>query len=118
MISSDLNGLISERERMLEEVEKSSSYVSELNQLSSQVPDCAPAALQAVFSRDNTPLAELVSVLPVLRGELENIQKLGAQMAACRSEIEQIQKRDRTIIIAGIGIVILLIIILIAKISS
>jgi hypothetical protein len=118
IIPSDLSTLISERERILQGADHSARWVAELNQLSSQVADCPPAVLQAAFSQEHTPPAELASVLPVLKNELENINRLRADIAGCQMEIQQIQKRDKTIVIVGVVVAILLIVILIAKISS
>lgn len=118
IIPSDLGSLIGERERIWAEGDKAATYVAELNQLSSKVPNCAAAVLQSAFSRENIPPTELASVLPVLKNELENIARLQHEIEGCHAEIQRIQSRDKKIIIAAIAAVVLFIIILIAVISS
>jgi hypothetical protein len=116
-IPSELGSLIYERQKIWAEVDKSRSHVTELSQLSSHVANCAPAELEAALSSQGTPPAELVAALALLKNEIESIDKLKAEMASCRMEIEQIQSRDRTVIIAIIVVVLLLIIIVIAKVA-
>ncbi|HKQ09098.1 MAG TPA: hypothetical protein VJ464_28505 [Blastocatellia bacterium] len=118
IIPADLTPLISERERVLQAADHSAKYVAELNQLSSQVADCPPAALQSTFSQAHTPPDQLASVLPLLKNELDNINRLRADIAGRQMEIEQIKKRDKVIVMVGVVAVILLVIILIAKLSS
>lgn len=117
-IPDDLSDLIQEREMILKEMDKSKGHLNELSNLSNQVPDCQPVVFHSSFSREQTPPAELAAILPELNGELDNINKLSAQIRGRRAEIEQIQRRDKTIIIVIIAAVVLFVFILIGIISS
>lgn len=118
IIPSDLSALINERERIWQAANYSAQNVAELNQLASLIADCPPAVLQSTFTQERTPSAEIASVLPALKNELETINRLRADIAGRQVEIEQIKKRDRTIIIVAAAVVVLLLIILIVSLKS
>lgn len=118
IIPDELGRFIDERQRIWADVNKSQSHAAELNQLSSAIPNCAPAQLQSSFTKEQAPPTELASVLAALKNELANISNLGTEIMKHQAEIEEIRKRDKSIITALVVAAVVMIIILIAVISS
>lgn len=111
VIPPDLSQLIADREKVWLEFDRSQQLSAELNQLSSHVPQCAPANLQLHFGAGSTPPAELAAVLPMLKENIVTTNNLHAEMQACHTEIEAIKRQEKTLITiaVAVGVVILLV---------
>ncbi|MFL6255146.1 MAG: hypothetical protein ACJ74T_08980 [Pyrinomonadaceae bacterium] len=122
VIPPDLSPLITDRERVWLEFDRSQQLSAELNQLSSHVPQCAPANLQLPFGAGSTPPAELEAVLPMLKQNLATTNNLHAEVQACHSEIEAIKRKEKNIItgavIAGVLLLLVLFILLLYAVSG
>jgi hypothetical protein len=113
VVPPELVPLITEREKVWADVDRSQKLSAEVGQLSSSVPECAPAELQLRFGADSTPLTEIETVLPLLKEKLETTRKLNAEKKGCFAEIEAIKHREKMVITIGsiAGVVILIVII-------
>lgn len=122
VVPPELIPLITEREKVWAEVDRSQNLSAEVARLSSAVPECAPAQLQLRFGADSTPLAELETILPMLKEKIETTRKLNAEKDGYFAEIEAIKRQEKMIItigiIAGVVIFIVLIFVLIGLLSS
>ncbi len=119
VISSDMSSFISEREAIWAEFERSQRMAGEIDHISPHIAACAPARLQSQFSAENSPMSELESVIPLLKSELETINRLNAQAKNCYDEIENIKRREKTIIIAAsIAIIVVLLILIVILFGS
>jgi hypothetical protein len=116
-----LSELFAAREKVWESLDRSQSLTADLASLSSQVPNCAPAALQLQFGADSTPPAELATVLPLLKEKIETARKLSANVKTCYDEIEAIKHREKMTMVAaavGAAVLLLLLIIVVASLLS
>jgi hypothetical protein len=113
VVPPELIPLITEREKVWADVERSQKLSAEVGQLSSSVPNCAPAELQLRFGTDSTPLTELDTVLPMLKEKIETTRKLNTEKEGCFAEIEAIKRREKMTITIGVivGVVILIVLI-------
>ena len=121
IVPPDLSKLIIEREKVWVDFDRSQSFAGDLNQLSTQIPDCAPAELQLQFPADSTPLTELETVLPMVKEKIEAANRLKAEVKGCYDEIEVIKRKEKTLIIglvvAGVLALLFLISVVVALVS-
>jgi len=122
VIPPELNQLIADREKVWLEFERSQQLSTELNKLSSHVPQCAPANVQLNFGPGSTPPAELEAVLPMLKEQLATTNNLHSEAQACHAEIEAIKRKEKTTItvavVAGILILFVLFILLLYAVAG
>lgn len=116
------NQLISEREKIWADFDRSKSVAGELNQLATQIPDCEPATLQLQFGADSIPPTEIETVLPMIKEKIAIANRLGTEMKGCYDEIESIKRKQKTVIVSlvagGLVLLLILIIVVISAISS
>ena len=103
VIPPDLSRLIADREKVWLEFDRSQQLSAELTDLSSHVPECAPANLQLHFGASSTPPAELETLLPMLKEKLVAAHKLHAEVQACHAEIEAIKRQEKTFVAVAIA---------------
>jgi hypothetical protein len=116
VVPSELSALVAEREKVWTAFDMSQNLSDELNKLSSQVPQCAPAELQLPFGSDIAPPDQLAAVLPLLKEKIETARKLNANVQSCHNEIAAIKQREKMIIMAMAagGVVLLLVLFFVA----
>jgi hypothetical protein len=122
IVPPDLSKLIIEREKVWVDFDRSQSQAGDLNQLSNQIPDCAPAELQLQFGADSIPPTEIETVLPMVKEKIETANRLKAEVKGCQEEIEAIKRKEKSvvvgIIVAGSIVLLILIIVSVAVVSS
>jgi hypothetical protein len=121
IIPPDLSKLIIEREKVWEGYERSQSMVADLNQLSGQIPDCAPAEIQMQFGPDSLPTAEIETILPKVKEQIAASNRLKGEVKGCHDEIEAIKRKEKTtimVIVIGGGVLLLILIIIVVSVIS
>ena len=120
IVPPDVTQLISEREQVWAEFERSQSLVEDFRKVSAAVPNTAPAQLQLSSGTPNPPAA-LADALQQMKNELGAAQKLNADITACHAQIEAIKRSEKTtiaLIVAGIVVASIVFLIVVVSIVS
>src|SRR5258708_32808347 len=112
IIPPDFSKLIIEREKVWTDYESSQRIVSDLTQISHQIPDCVPAEMHLEFGPDSLPTTELERLLPMVKEQIEAANRIKAEVKGCHDEIEAIKRKEKTTIlimaVGGVGLLIIL----------
>lgn len=122
IIPPDWSRLILDREKIWDDYDRSQSMVGDLNQMSKQIPDCAPADMQMQFEPDSLPTTELETLVPKVKKQIETASRLKAEVQECHNEIAAIKQKEKTTIIimavAGAVVLLILLIVILSIVSS
>jgi len=114
IVPPDVNQLIAEREQVWTNFDRAQGLVEEFRKLCSHVPNVAPANLQLPAAPNNPP-AHLESTMQQIKQELATVQKLNAEMKSCHQQIDDIKRKEKTMIalMAGGAVLVLIIFIIV-----
>ena len=112
ILPPDVKPLIAEREQVWTNFDGAQNLVEEFRKLCSQVPNVAPANLPPPATSDNPPV-HLETSMQQIKQELATIAKLNAEMNSCHQQIEDIKRKEKTMIMLMVGGGVLLLIIFI-----
>jgi hypothetical protein len=122
IVTPDLTKLILEREKLWVDFDRANGLARDLSQLSQQIPDCLPAALQLQFGADSIPTTELETVLPMVKEKLNVVDRLKTDVQGCYDEIESIRRKEKSVIlwmvVGGAALLLIMLIVLISVISQ
>ena len=116
IVPPDVNQLIAEREQVWTNFDRAQNLAEEFRKLCSHVPNVAPANLQLPAPPNNPP-AHLESTMQQIKQELATVQKLHAEMQACHQQIDEIKRKETTMIALMVGGAVLGLIIFIIVIA-